>query len=207
LVDEAYIDFCQEGSSVAPWVVKYPNLIVIQTLSKSFGLAGIRYLVYQTVSLSIHFKINLRLGVSISSPEIAAIFNKTKAPYNISTPSSLMARAALSPDGITSMKTKVAQIKEERDCLIKALTNMPRIGRILGGNDANFLLVEILNEAGIPDNISAHDLWKALAEEDGIVVRYRGNELGCFGCLRISIGTPEENLALLSNIRKRLKKK
>lgn len=43
IIDEAYVDFAPDGSSLAPWVSKYPNLVVMQTLSKAFGLAGIRY--------------------------------------------------------------------------------------------------------------------------------------------------------------------
>ena len=79
-VDEAYIDFI-ESESISAWASsQYPNLIVSQTLSKAFGLAG------------------ARLGYTISSREIAQIFNNTKAPYNISSPSSKIAKDALSPD-------------------------------------------------------------------------------------------------------------
>ncbi|KAJ3050352.1 histidinol-phosphate transaminase [Rhizophlyctis rosea] len=189
VVDEAYIDFCvteagQSPASTAKWVEEYPNLIVCQTLSKSFGLAGIR------------------LGVSISSPQIAQIFNNTKAPYNISSPSSIIARSALSPSGISQMQSHVSRILSERSRLITSLKSLPSIGRILGGNDANFVLAEVLDkEGGKACNERAFGVYKELAEKLGVVVRYRGTELGCEGCLRITVGTEEENGRLLERLR------
>ncbi|KAJ3411835.1 histidinol-phosphate transaminase [Chytridiales sp. JEL 0842] len=186
VVDEAYIDFCADGSSTAPWVLNHPNLIVIQTLSKSFGLAGIR------------------LGIAISSPEIADIFNKTKAPYNISTTTSLIARSALSPDGISTMKAHITMIKNERVKLIEELNKIGRVGKILGGNDANFVVAQFVDANGQPDNDLAFKLYKNLAESEGVVVRFRGTEIGCEGCLRITVGTVEENKELLKRIHKSL---
>ncbi|KAH9255040.1 hypothetical protein BASA81_006985 [Batrachochytrium salamandrivorans] len=184
LVDEAYIDFCgaSDGSnanSVATWAIQYPNLIVTQTLSKAFGLAGIR------------------LGFSISSPEIARIFNSTKAPYNISTPTSLLGRAALSEAGQNTMRRHIALIIKERQDLLLKLATIPRVGQSLGGNDSNFVLVPILNSSHVPDNDVAYMVYKTLAETEGVVVRFRGNELGCVGCIRITIGTPEQNDVLV----------
>ncbi|KND01093.1 histidinol-phosphate transaminase, partial [Spizellomyces punctatus DAOM BR117] len=186
VVDEAYIDFCPKGSSVAPWVTKYPNLIVTQTLSKAFGLAGIR------------------LGVAISSPEIAQIFNNTKAPYNISTPSSILARSALTDEGIAQMHEHIRRILAERSRLIDELSKLKGVGQIIGGNHANFVLVPILGSNDKPDNQRAFSIYKALAESEGVVVRYRGTELGCEGCVRITIGTEKENDVLLNRLRKLL---
>ncbi|KAI9366702.1 pyridoxal phosphate-dependent transferase [Zopfochytrium polystomum] len=183
LVDEAYIDFCEDGASVATWVEKYPNLIVTQTLSKSFGLAGIR------------------LGISISSPAIAALFNKTKAPYNISTPTSLLANAALHPSSLSTMRANAARIAVQRARLAAALGALPRVGAILGANHANFVLAQIVDpETGSPDNRWAFEVYKRLAETLGVVVRFRGNEWGCEGCLRVSVGTEWENDVLLERI-------
>ncbi|KAJ3333414.1 histidinol-phosphate transaminase [Blyttiomyces sp. JEL0837] len=183
LVDEAYIDFCSEDASVASWVLDYPNLIVTQTLSKSFGLAGIR------------------LGVTISSPQMAAIFNKTKAPYNISTPTSILAKSAVSSEGLERMRKHVALIKEERSKLITSLLSIQGIARIIGNNDANFVLAQIVNSCGAPDNQLAFQVYKTLAEEEGVVVRFRGTEFGCEGCLRITVGTVEENQTLIEKLK------
>lgn len=64
VLDEAYIDFAPDGSSLAEWVTEWPNLVVMQTLSKAFGLAGIR------------------LGAAFAAPPVAALLNNLKAPYN-----------------------------------------------------------------------------------------------------------------------------
>ncbi|KAJ3019499.1 histidinol-phosphate transaminase [Thoreauomyces humboldtii] len=191
VVDEAYVDFCPAGSSLAAWVDEYPNLVVTQTLSKSFGLAGIR------------------LGISISSPDIARVFNSTKAPYNISTPTSILASAALAPEGVRGMQGHVASILEGRNALLQGLQDLKEeglgVGAVIGGNDANFVLVPILDPEGKgPDNDRAFRAYKTMAEERGVVVRFRGSEPGCEGCLRITVGTPDENKVVLETLRKLL---
>eukprot|EP00833_Pecoramyces_ruminatium_P014884 jgi/Orpsp1_1/1188916/evm.model.d7180000068189.1 len=166
VVDEAYIDFVEETDnkgSVAKWVEKYPNLIVNQTLSKSFGLAGIR------------------CGISITNEEIAAIINKTKCPYNISTPSSLIARKALSDESVARMRANVKKIIAERSKLIETFKSLEGVSNILGTNDGNFILVQVANKNGIPSNNRAFKIYKGMANKEKVVVRYRGNEYGCEG--------------------------
>ncbi|KAI8901180.1 pyridoxal phosphate-dependent transferase [Globomyces pollinis-pini] len=185
LVDEAYIDFCETSekrSSVCTWVTKYPNLIVTQTLSKAFGLAGIR------------------LGLSIANPEITQIFNNTKAPYNISTPTSMLGRDALSAAGLKVMRAHIESIQKQRVYLIDQLSKLPFVSRFLGAHDANFILVQFANSNGEADNNVAMSIYKQLAEIDGVVVRFRGMELGCEGCLRITVGTEEENKILMAKL-------
>jgi histidinol-phosphate aminotransferase len=186
VVDEAYIDFCQDVNndppSVAAWVLKYPNLIVSQTLSKAFGLAAIR------------------LGFTISSKEIAKIFNATKAPYNISTLTSELAQTALG-DGLVVMKKNIALINDERSKLMELISNLPFISRLLGNHDANFILAQVVDKNGNPDNDLALFIYKKLAEKEKIVVRFRGNELGCLACLRITVGTACENTELIDKLK------
>ncbi|OJJ50032.1 hypothetical protein ASPZODRAFT_128622 [Penicilliopsis zonata CBS 506.65] len=187
VVDEAYIDFAPEGSSLAEWVTEWPNLVVMQTLSKAFGLAGIR------------------LGVAFTSAPIATLFNSLKAPYNISSPTSVLATAALSPDNMAVMRRYREQIIAQRDRVLAELPQIPGIGRFLGGQASNFLLVEILDkpasEGGKPCNVTAQAAYEALAEKRGVVVRFRGKELGCEGCLRITIGTEDEVTRFLRELR------
>jgi histidinol-phosphate aminotransferase len=187
VVDEAYIDFAPDGSSLAEWVTEWPNLVVMQTLSKAFGLAGIR------------------LGAAFTSPDIAILLNSMKAPYNISSPTSAIAQAALSPRNIAVMHDKREKIIVQRDRLLRELPKVPGIGRFLGGQASNFLLVEILdkpaNEGGKPDNVTALATYEALAETKGVVVRFRGKEYGCEGALRVTIGTEEEITRFLSELR------
>jgi len=189
VVDEAYIDFVEETDkkgSVVKWVEKYPNLIVNQTLSKSFGLAGIR------------------CGISITSEEIAAIINKTKCPYNISTPASLIARKALSDESIAKLKENVKKIIAERSILINNFKSLDGVKRILGTNDGNFILVQVANKKGIPSSNRAFKIYKGMANNEKVVVRYRGNEYGCEGGLRVTVGNSEENKILIEKFKKLL---
>ncbi|CAG8477118.1 9030_t:CDS:10 [Ambispora gerdemannii] len=184
-VDEAYIDFTKGDDnigSVVKWVEQYPNLIVMQTLSKSFGLAGIR------------------LGIAIGNPKIIRLMNNTKAPYNISTLTSKAALSALTTENISNMRNKIITILSERAKLTTSLKSIPEI-KIIGGKDTNFLLVQILDEARqSPSSNRAQWLYRELAEHSRIVVRYRGNEVGCEGCLRITVGTPDENKELVKHL-------
>ncbi len=175
VVDEAYIDFSPDGSSLAEWVLEWPNLVVMQTLSKAFGLAGIR------------------LGVAFSSPDIAMLLNSMKAPYNISSPTSAIANAAMEHESLSVMRENRTKILQQRERLLKEMPIIPGVGRFLGGTDSNFLLVEILNgEGGEPDNPSALAVYEQMAGQRGVVVRFRGKEHGCTGCLRVTVGTEHE---------------
>lgn len=189
IIDEAYIDFTVSDSestskSVSTLVNQYPNLVVFQTLSKSFGLAGIR------------------LGVTYSSSELSKYLNSMKYPYNISSLTSNIALRATSTEGLAVMTKYVDGIIQQRDILLKGLQNLPQVGRNIGGLDANFLLVEILDKDGKPSNEIANALYNKLAVDNQVVVRFRGKELNCTGALRISVGTPEENQILLQKFEK-----
>ena len=187
VLDEAYIDFAAEGSSLAEWVAEWPNLIVMQTLSKAFGLAGIR------------------LGAAFASPEIATLLNNLKAPYNISSPTSALACAALQAKSLEVMKQNRAKILKQRERLLAELPKIPGVGNFLGGTESNFLLVEILDKprekGGKPNNETALAVYEALAETKGVVVRFRGKEHGCNGCLRVTVGREKEVDKFLDEIR------
>ncbi|KAK9711107.1 histidinol-phosphate transaminase [Basidiobolus ranarum] len=190
IVDEAYIDFVEEqkGGSTASWVTQFPNLVVLQTLSKSFGLAGIR------------------VGIAISTPEIIALMNNTKAPYNICSLSADVALSALQDSSIELMKSRVDLVRQERKKFMENVVKISGIGAIKGTNDANFILVEILDKDNQkPCNERAHRIYTYLAQERGVVVRLRCMEPGCAGCLRITIGTPEENITVLKELELALK--
>ncbi len=183
VLDEAYIDFAPEGSSLAEWVAEWPNLVVMQTLSKAFGMAGIR------------------LGVAFSSPEIATLLNSLKAPYNISNPTSQLAIQALEPQNLKVMHKNRKRILEQRDRLVKELPRIPGIGPFLGETAANFLLVQMLSKPdGKTSNEVALQVYERLAETRGVVVRFRGKEFGCVGGLRITVGTEQENTRFLKDI-------
>lgn len=180
VVDEAYIDFARPGTSVSTLVTEWPNLVVMQTLSKSFGLAG------------------ARLGITFSSEELAGYLNAMKYPYNISSLTSAVALRSMSPEqGLVVMQKYVLLIHKQRGTVLEKLQKLEGIGRNIGGLDANFVLLEILDKSGKPSNDVAQKLYHRLATEKGVVVRFRGKELNCEGALRISIGTEDENKLLV----------
>lgn len=149
------------------------------------------------------------------------ILSNTKAPYNVSLPTAHLASKALTPESLDLWRKNVRTLKHNRTVLISSLTSLSKstlpdgsslgVGPIIGSNDANFVMVRIL-ERGTkvgdikPDSTRAQKVYKYLAEEVGVVVRYRGNELGCEGCLRITVGTEEENNAVLERLVGALKK-
>ncbi|VEU21407.1 DEKNAAC102593 [Brettanomyces naardenensis] len=179
LLDEAYIDFAPSGSSMSVLVNKHKNLAVMQTFSKAFGLAGIR------------------LGITYSTPEVSILLNSMKYPYNISNITSSIALRATTEGSLNNMKHVVGTIIEQRAIVLEKILKINGVGRNVGGTDSNFILIELLNKDGKPDNKVAHEVYSRLATERHVVVRFRGSELGCTGCLRITIGTPAENEKLL----------
>ena len=170
VVDEAYIDFADAPSLLAD-LDKYPNLIVLQTFSKAWGCAAIR------------------LGMAFASPEIIAIFNKIKYPYNVNL---LTQQAAIEllqqPEKI---KAWVNTLLEERSRVMKEIEQLPCCVRVFP-TDANFFLAKVYEATAI---------YNYLVSE-GIIVRNRTNVALCKDCLRITIGTKEENDALLEALRK-----
>jgi histidinol-phosphate aminotransferase len=169
VVDEAYIDF-SPAESLLPELNRYPNLVVLQTMSKSFGMAAIR------------------LGMAFSNPDIIDIMNRVKAPYNIN---NLTANAAVEAiRNADVMKSNIREILQEREFLVEALGTIPQVRRIYP-SDANFILIRVDR---------ALNIYRELAK-NGIIVRYRGDQIHCENCLRITVGTAEENRQLINVFR------
>ncbi|KAG6814486.1 hypothetical protein H0H92_000011 [Tricholoma furcatifolium] len=187
VVDEAYIDFAgaKEHSAVS-LVSEFANLVVMQTLSKGFGLAAIR------------------LGIALAQPPLIQVLTNTKAPYNISTPTAALARSALSPASLALTHSKVQTLLAQRNALLAALADPELkalgVGPAIGGNDANFVLVPIFDRQNKEDNERASKVYKMMAEDQGVVVRYRGSEMGCEGALRITVGSEEENKEAIARL-------
>lgn len=186
VLDEAYIDFAPDDASLAGLAAEYPNLVVMQTLSKAFGMAGIR------------------LGAAFASEPVARLLNSLKAPYNISSPTGALATCALRDDGLAVMRQNRARIVAQRERLLRELPAIDGVGRLRGGTESNFLLFEMLDAQGRPDNVIALAVYQRLAETQGVVVRFRGKEHGCLGCLRITVGTEDEVTRFLDALRTQL---
>lgn len=165
-VDEAYIHFSNEKSLIGE-INNFPNLVVLQTFSKAWGLAG------------------LRVGLAFANEEIIELFNKVKPPYNISEIAQKAILQALENEA--KVEVTIKKIIVEREKLIKNLRRLSFVRKIYS-SDANFVLVKTAD---------AEAIYKFLLNEK-IVVRNRSNVELCANCLRITIGTPEENKSLLS---------
>ena len=170
VVDEAYIDF-SSSESLLKDLEQYPNLIVLQTFSKAWGCAAIR------------------LGMAFASPEIIAIFNKIKYPYNVNRLTQEEAMKVLKQPEL--IKAWVNTLLEERTRVMDEFVKLPCCVRVFP-TDANFFLAKVYE---------ATQIYNYLVSE-GIIVRNRTNVALCNDCLRITIGTKEENDALLDALRK-----
>ncbi len=136
IVDEAYIDFSGSHSWTSE-LDNYPNLVVLQTFSKAWGLAA------------------LRLGMCFASEELIRVLNKIKPPYNISAPTQALALEALNHE---AEKNKiVAQLLAERQTLADALRSLPSV-RVVHPSDANFLLVQFDDAKSVFEHLIAQQV-------------------------------------------------
>jgi histidinol-phosphate aminotransferase len=169
VVDEAYIDFA-ETESLAALVNELPNLVVLRTLSKAWGLAGIR------------------LGYALAHPTIVSYLMSVKPPYNINALTSSLALQALQQR--SKMTTMVQAIIRERQRLLRELPAIRCIEQVFP-SQANFVLVRCRD---------AKHLYRNLAQR-GIIVRDRSSEPMLENCLRLTVGTPEQNDLLLNTLK------
>jgi len=143
------------------------------------------------------------LGAAFAQPPLIQVLTNAKAPYNISTPTAHLALAALAPDAVEAMQSKIATLISSRAYILQSFAPLSPLGlgTPIGASDGNFVLVPILNSSTkLPDNERAQKVYQALAEENRVVVRFRGNEPGCTGCLRMSVGTDTEIAILLKKL-------
>jgi histidinol-phosphate aminotransferase len=176
IVDEAYIDFVGDDNSCLNLINKYPNLVILRTFSKAWGLAGIR------------------LGYCIADEEIINYLFKIKAPYNISS----LTRKAFH-DAFSNIGKKdefVSSILKEKQFIIGKLNKLVNVEKVFP-SDTNYILIKIKD---------AQSIQKHLAGE-GVIIRDRSNQPKLQNCLRITVGTHEENILLLKLLHKILNKK
>ena len=168
VVDEAYINFSRQKTFIQE-LTEYANLVVLQTLSKAWGLAG------------------LRVGMAFASEEIIEVMNKVKPPYNVNEASQQLALQALANVDLVNLWIK--ETLQQRDLLVLSLKNFDFVVDIYP-SDANFILVKTTDANGI---------YNFLVKQ-GIIVRNRSKVELCEGCLRITVGTPDENNILLQTL-------
>jgi len=163
VLDEAYIDF-SENSGFLSRLAEFPNLIILQTLSKAWGMAG------------------LRIGLAFAREDIIRILSQVKYPYNINGIAQQIALEQLNKNP----EVQVAEIRAQREWVSAQLSAIPAVKQVYP-SDANFLLVRVDNP---------REVYNLLIEQ-GIIVRDRSGMPGCAGCLRITVGTPEENWRMI----------
>ncbi|HXB39798.1 MAG TPA: histidinol-phosphate transaminase [Bacteroidia bacterium] len=166
VIDEAYINFASYRSLI-PELLNYPNLVILQTLSKAWGLAG------------------LRVGMAFASQQIIDVFNRVKPPYNINIVSQQIALEAL--DNIEQINSWIKTIVAERELVSKELAKFKFVKKVYP-SEANFILTKV---------DEPQKLYNYLVQKQ-IVVRDRSKVALCEGCLRITVGTQEENKNLLN---------
>jgi histidinol-phosphate aminotransferase len=165
VIDEAYINFAKQRSFIQE-LSDYPNLVILQTFSKAWGLAG------------------LRLGMAFASTAIIEILDRVKPPYNINQVTQELALKAL--DEVGQVNDMIKHIVDMREALVEVFSRIPIVEKVFP-SDANFLLVKIKEAKKVYDFL----LTKA------VVVRDRSNVQLCEDCLRITVGTEQENTELV----------
>lgn len=166
VVDEAYIDFA-DAESLKSEIAQYPNLVVLQTMSKAWAMAG------------------LRVGLALAAERVVELMSEVKYPYNINVATMAIVEELLRQP----IDDKVAEIRQQR-ALVEAALKQSTVVEKIYPSDANFLLVKVADADAMYDFLISK----------GIIVRNRNRVKGCEGCLRMTIGTPEENEALLKSI-------
>jgi histidinol-phosphate aminotransferase len=170
VVDEAYIDFAGVVS-FSSYLNQYPNLVILQTLSKAWGSAAIR------------------LGMAFASSEIVSVLNKIKYPYNVNLLTQEFALDVL--NSFEKVHAWVEILLDERKKLIRMLEELPLIQHVFP-TDANFVLVKVSDP---------NALYNYLVNQS-IIVRNRNSVKLCNGCIRITVGTPNENAILIEELEK-----
>ena len=168
IVDEAYIEFA-DAPSAATLLDRYEHLGVLRTLSKAWALAG------------------ARIGSLLAAPEVIALLRRIMPPYPLPTPCVDAALTVLQDGGAALVRERIATVRGERTRLAAALPSLPGVRAVLP-SQANFLAVRFTDAAAV-----YADLLRA-----GIVVRDIRRYPGLADALRISIGTPQQNDALLA---------
>jgi len=171
VVDEAYVEFAPETAMVA-LLERHPNLVLMRTLSKAHALAG------------------CRLGAVIAHPVVIDLLRRIIAPYPLPTPTVSIAMRALADDALAEKQQHVSTLTAERHRVAAALGSSPGITKVWSGA-ANFLLIRAVDGPRLVADAAAA----------GIRLRDQSAQPGLADCVRITIGTPEENNALIGFMR------
>ncbi|RUO78040.1 histidinol-phosphate transaminase [Idiomarina seosinensis] len=167
VVDEAYIEFCPDAT-LATWLERYPNLVILRTLSKAFALAG------------------ARCGFALANSDIIEVLKKVLAPYPLPDLTVQVAVQALSRTGLQRLQQQVSSILEQRAQLLQQLSALPM--QIVADSDTNFILLQVDNASELIDYV----------KQQGVLIRNQSAQVGLAECVRISVGNNTENRQLIA---------
>lgn len=168
VVDEAYIEFCPV-SAVEDLIHSYPNLVVLRTLSKAFGLAGIR------------------CGFTLASSDVIDMMKKVIAPYPIPAPIEQIALEAISEAGVEQMRQHVSLLNLEKQQFISNLQRLNLVKNILH-SDTNFVLIEVDDKQQVLDALTAQDIY----------IRDQSKQPGLANHIRITVGNEQQMQAVIA---------
>ncbi len=168
VLDEAYIEFC-DAPSAAELLEDFPQLVILRTLSKAWGAAG------------------LRCGALLADPAVIELLGRVMAPYPLTAPAIAAALAVTGPGGRARQSRMLATLREEKDRLVSELSGRDWVERLWPG-EANFVLARVDDGPGLVAHCAAR----------GVRIRDFSSTPGLANCVRISIGAPDEMQALVT---------
>jgi len=174
VLDEAYQEFASTDSMTAK-LRTLPNLVILRTLSKAWGLAG------------------ARCGFTLGHPALISVLQRIRAPYPMSCATVRLVERIFNRAGEAKMRRSAEKLIAERRKIQAALERLPGVERVYP-SEANFLLVKVRSSRAVLER----------AKRSGILLRDRGSETGLTGCIRVSVGTPMENRLALASFREAL---
>lgn len=171
VIDEAYVEFSSVGSARS-LLDEFSHLVLLRTLSKAYAMAG------------------ARIGTVLADPEVIGVLRNLSAPYPVPAPSAQLALLALSDAGRAESRERIAEALRERDALARTLARLKGVVRVYA-SEGNFLLVRFARAEAAYERLLAK----------GVVVRDMRAMAQLEDALRISIGTPDENQAVIAALR------
>jgi len=167
VVDEAYVEFSDQDS-LSQYIQQYPNLVILRTLSKAYGLAGVR------------------CGFTLANPTIIQLMRKVIAPYPLPRPVVKIILQNLNAVGVEKVKNQIKIINLEKNKLFDFLDEQKFVKRVWR-SDTNFILFEVENAKKVMETCQAR----------GVVIRNRSHEYDLGNCVRATVATPAENQLLM----------
>jgi histidinol-phosphate aminotransferase len=168
VVDEVYLDY-SGAESLAEAIARQPDIVVLKSMSKEYSLAG------------------ERVGITIAQPCVTSVMDRMLAAYPLTQMAIHAVTQVMTAEGLIHAKANIAAILEQRSRVSQALTLCPAVTKVFP-SDANFLLVQVDDARALVQTM----------ESNGIKIRDRSALPGIENSVRISVGTPEENNAMLS---------